>query len=124
MNICADPWIPRIYSRRIITPQRGSLLQKVADLINPVTGSWDKQLIRDTFWEEDAKFIMAMPLFQDMDDSPAWHPDPRAFFQSNRPLLLELDSETNKMGPTNRLLQMCPVALIGRKFGGWILLIR
>jgi hypothetical protein len=28
----------------------------VEDLIDPGIGSWDVELIRDVFWEEDAKY--------------------------------------------------------------------
>jgi hypothetical protein len=49
VNIWNDPWIPRNNTRHVITPRRGSILQKVADLINPITGKWDEQLVRDTF---------------------------------------------------------------------------
>ncbi|WVZ57425.1 hypothetical protein U9M48_007811 [Paspalum notatum var. saurae] len=80
VNIWRDPWIPRNYTRKIITPRRGSILHKVADLINPFTDSWDEQLIRDTFWEDDAKFILSMPTNSDTEDFPAWHPDPRGLF--------------------------------------------
>jgi len=80
VNIWTDPWIPRNNMRRVITPRRGSLLQKVADLINPVSGLWDEVLVRDIFWEEDANIILAMPLYEGMDDWPAWHPDPKGFF--------------------------------------------
>uniref|UniRef100_A0A453F9N7 Uncharacterized protein n=1 Tax=Aegilops tauschii subsp. strangulata TaxID=200361 RepID=A0A453F9N7_AEGTS len=75
-----DPWIPRNFTRRVITPRRGSILEKVADLINPITGSWDEQLITETFWEEDAKFILSIPLFEDTEDFPACHPDPKGLF--------------------------------------------
>lgn len=80
VNTWKDPWIPRNSTRRIITPRRGSILEKVADLINPVTGFWDEQLIRDTFWEQEAKFILSIPLFEDMEDFQAWHPDPKVLF--------------------------------------------
>jgi hypothetical protein len=48
--------------------RRGSLLQKVVELINPVTGSWDEQLINKTFWNEDANIILALPLSQDVEE--------------------------------------------------------
>jgi len=37
VNIWDDPWLPRGITRRVITPRNGSILQKVADLINPIT---------------------------------------------------------------------------------------
>jgi hypothetical protein len=62
VNIWNDPWIPRNNTRRVVTPRGGSILCKVADLIDPITCSWDEQLVKDTFWEEDAKnhFIHAI----------------------------------------------------------------
>ena len=80
VNIWSDPWIPRDISRRIITPRRGSLLRTVAELINPITGTWDEQLVKETFWDEDANIILALPISQDIDDFPAWHPDPKGVF--------------------------------------------
>jgi hypothetical protein len=50
----------------------GSLLQGedlcLVELINPVTGSWDEQLINKTFWNEDANIILALPLSQDVEE--------------------------------------------------------
>ena len=37
IRIWDDPWLPRGITRRVITPRNGSILQKVADLINPIT---------------------------------------------------------------------------------------
>lgn len=56
-----DTWIPREALRLPITPKRGSILTNVDDLIDPLTGSWDVELVRDTFWEEDAALI-ALPV--------------------------------------------------------------
>jgi len=36
--------------QRIITPPDGSLLQKVADLIIPITDVWDQQLVNNYFY--------------------------------------------------------------------------
>jgi hypothetical protein len=47
--------------RRPITPKGRSLLTKVSDLIDPVSGTWDEQLVMDTFWPEDAQIILAIP---------------------------------------------------------------
>ncbi|WVZ60116.1 hypothetical protein U9M48_010177 [Paspalum notatum var. saurae] len=71
---------PRGSTRRPITPQGPSLLSKVSDLIDPGTGRWDEQLVRDTFWEEDAEVILSIPIDADLDDFPAWHFDPKGIF--------------------------------------------
>lgn len=49
INIWRDPWLPRDYSRRPITPRGRSLVTQVADLINPITGAWDADLVKDMF---------------------------------------------------------------------------
>ena len=45
------------------------------ELINPVTGTWDEELIRDIFWEEDYKLILALPVSEGRENSLAWHYD-------------------------------------------------
>uniref|UniRef100_A0A0A8ZPW8 Reverse transcriptase zinc-binding domain-containing protein n=1 Tax=Arundo donax TaxID=35708 RepID=A0A0A8ZPW8_ARUDO len=80
VDIWRDPWIPRNHTRKVITSRCGSVLQKVADLISPIIGSWDEQLVKDIFWEEDAEIILSMPLFDDMENFPAWYPDPKGLF--------------------------------------------
>jgi hypothetical protein len=44
------------------------LLSKVAELIDPNTGTWDSQLVRDIFWEENATNIRSIPTRFDRDD--------------------------------------------------------
>lgn len=75
-----DPWIPLGTTRRPITPRRGIVLNKVANLINPITGEWDRELIQDIFWEEDVKNILAIPVHNGYSDVAAWHFDPRGIF--------------------------------------------
>ena len=58
VNMWEDPWLPRGTTRKPITPRGASLLTKVSELINPVTGEWDVQLIQDIFWPEDVAVIM------------------------------------------------------------------
>jgi hypothetical protein len=47
----------------------------VNELIDPTTGGWDIQLIRDIFWEEDAQLILAIPVHGGMENRAAWHFD-------------------------------------------------
>jgi len=74
-NIWTDPWIPRGSTRRPATPRGPSLLTKVADLIDPGTGTWDEKLVLDTFWPEDAQIILNIPTAEGMNDWPTWHYD-------------------------------------------------
>ena len=46
-----DPWIPRAWSRQVITLKGQNVLTHVSELICPVTGTWDAQL--------GARFILA-----------------------------------------------------------------
>lgn len=72
IDIWKDPWIPSGITRRPITPRGGTILNRVADLIDPSTGEWDKELIQDIFWEEDVRNILAIPLNMGSEDFAAW----------------------------------------------------
>jgi hypothetical protein len=52
----------------------------VDELIDPVTESWDLQLLSQTFWEEDVKVIRTIPVHVEMDDVLAWHFDEKGCF--------------------------------------------
>lgn len=56
------------------------LLCKVFELIDPVTGTWDSQLIWDIFWEEDVANILAIPIRLACEDMVAWHLDSKGVF--------------------------------------------
>ena len=74
IDIWSDCWIPISASRKIVTVHGNQLLTKVSDLIDPSSGEWDEQLIRDTFWPIDADRILQIPLFrQHTKDYIAWH---------------------------------------------------
>ncbi|XP_040255222.1 uncharacterized mitochondrial protein AtMg00310-like [Aegilops tauschii subsp. strangulata] len=75
-----DPWIPRAWSRKVVTPRGGNLLTRVSELIDPTTGRWDEELIRDMFWEEDATLILQIPLRDGTEDFMAWHFDNKGVF--------------------------------------------
>jgi hypothetical protein len=73
INIWADPWLPNGDTRRPRTIKGQRTLSKVADLINPLNGTWD-------FQTEDAKAILSISLCEDMEDCIAWHFDPKGNF--------------------------------------------
>jgi len=50
INIWLDPWIPDSITRRPITPRGQTILTKVSELINPVSGEWDRELVEEIFW--------------------------------------------------------------------------
>jgi len=55
-------------------------LTRVEELLEPETGSWDVQLVKDVFWEEDVKYILATPTNPGHEDYLAWHFDRRGVF--------------------------------------------
>jgi len=75
-----DPWLPIDHTRKPITPRGSNLLRYVAELINPATGDWDTQLVRDILWNEDVKVILALPINTERDNVLAWHYDNKGVF--------------------------------------------
>jgi hypothetical protein len=73
IHIWEDGWLPRDESRRPFTPRGSNLISHVHELIDPGTGGWDEDLVRDIFWEEDAECILCIPVHEGMDDLVAWH---------------------------------------------------
>lgn len=67
-----DPWLPRDQTRRPITPRRTNLVRRVSEVIDPVSGDWDTQLLIDTFWEQDSRVILALPVNTSLDNAAAW----------------------------------------------------
>jgi hypothetical protein len=80
VNIWSDPWLARDDALKPITPRGQCVLSKVNDLINPATGQWDEQLVRDTFMSLDADTILATPIREDFEDFLAWHYDSKGLF--------------------------------------------
>jgi len=50
------------------------------ELINPVTGYWDEDLIIDLFWPIDVHQILQIPLSVGREDLVAWHYNQNGFF--------------------------------------------
>jgi hypothetical protein len=80
LKIWTDSWIPREFSRRPITPRGRSVLSNVDDLIDPGTGTWDAELVRDVFWEQDAEIILSLPVNEGRENFLAWHYDEHGLF--------------------------------------------
>ena len=80
INIWLDPWLPRTWGRKPITPRGNKIITKVCELIDPNTGSWDSNLVRDLFWPDDTNLILSIPIFEDMEDEWAWHFEEKGSF--------------------------------------------
>jgi len=68
LDIWSDPWIPLGVTSRPATPRGPSFLTKVANLINSVTGTWDEESVKDTFWQRDADIILSMAADENGED--------------------------------------------------------
>lgn len=74
VDIWNDPWVPGCVSRKVLTPRGQNILTKVSNLIDPVTGNWDEQLIDQTFWQVDKQRILCIPLSENVEeDFVAWN---------------------------------------------------
>lgn len=80
VNIWLDPWIPHSANRRPVTPRGHNVFNRVCDLIDPNTGTWDVQLVKEMFWEEDARLILTVQVHVEYDDKLAWHHDTKGIF--------------------------------------------
>jgi hypothetical protein len=80
VHIWEDPWIPSGFTRRPRTPRGSTVLSRVSDLIDPYAGTWDIELVKDLFWEEDVPNILAIPVHVDREDMVAWHFDHKGVF--------------------------------------------
>lgn len=122
INIWADPWIPRGWSRKPITPRGANLVTKVEELIDPYTGTWDDNMLSQTFWEEDVAAIKSIPVHVEMEDVLAWHFDARGCFSVKS--AYKVQREMERRASRNR----CPGVSNGesgdddfwRSFGNWV----
>lgn len=73
INIWDDCWLPTSHNLKNLTPRGNNLVITVNDLINPVTGEWDVELITSLFWPVDAHRILQIPLTHGREDLVAWH---------------------------------------------------
>ncbi|CAN6374879.1 unnamed protein product [Urochloa humidicola] len=80
VNVWEDAWLPKEWSRKPITPKGHNLMTMVSELIDPSTGSWDVELVTQTFWPEDVHDILTIPVHVDLEDIVAWHYDKKGQF--------------------------------------------
>lgn len=80
INVWCDPWIPRKWDRLPIKRKGNVVISTVAELIDPITGCWDENLVKEIFWHVDANQILAIPLRDGMDDYYAWFYESKGVF--------------------------------------------
>jgi hypothetical protein len=57
--IWKDPWIPASPDGKIVTPRGNCILTRVCELIDPITGRWDEEMLQSNFHpieKESSKF--------------------------------------------------------------------
>jgi hypothetical protein len=73
INIWEDAWIPGSHNLRVQTPRGSRSVTTVNELISPIDGLWDENLVRALFWSVDAERILQIPLHHGREDLVAWH---------------------------------------------------
>ena len=69
INIWTDPWIPSSENGMVISPRGTTILTRVSDLLNPITGAWDEQILIENFYSADVGRILQIPVnTQSFDD--------------------------------------------------------
>jgi hypothetical protein len=83
IDIWEDPWIPNSAHGKILTPRGKIVYTKVEELIRPITGIWDEELVRGIIFTIDANRILSIPISpHGMEDFGAWrHYKNSLFFQ-------------------------------------------
>jgi hypothetical protein len=60
-----------------LLPKGNNIITRVEELIDPNTGKWDVELVKQTFWPQDVNCILAIPTHAELEDIRAWHYDPK-----------------------------------------------
>lgn len=92
IRVWEDPWIPRGSTRKISSPKGRNLIGRVSELINPITNQWDADLIKQTFWPEDANIILQIPIQEQTCDFLAWHYDKKGLFSVKSAYMVAVDN--------------------------------
>jgi len=85
----------------------------VADLLDPIFGSWDETLVQDTFSEFDAEAILKLRVNPDMEDRPAWHFDKKGPFSAKSAYKLAVQRRENDMGRNAASSESSPAGNLG-----------
>jgi hypothetical protein len=96
VKIWTNPWINTKGPTRPITPRGQKLVTEVCVLLDPITGNWDEQLVRNTFWEMDSKVILVTPIRDEFEDFYAWQPEEKSVFSAAYKLYIRLRDGTNR----------------------------
>jgi hypothetical protein len=80
INIWEDSWIPGSHNMKIQTRRGNNLVTKVDELIDPITCTWDEQLVCSIFSNTDVNRILQIPITPGREDFVAWHHNRNGLF--------------------------------------------
>lgn len=81
VSIWNNRWIPLSPDQRVIIIHGHTMVSSVNDLVNPMTGAWDDDLIKTIFNPVDARRILQISLnYGAFEDFIAWNPDHKGYF--------------------------------------------
>ncbi|MDV3193925.1 MAG: hypothetical protein Q8835_02560, partial [Sweet potato little leaf phytoplasma] len=97
IDASSDPWIPREGSCKPIAPHPNTQNLTVANLIHR-NGTWNEQMIRDLYIDQDANLIINIPLNpQQKEDIIIWQFDPKGIFSVKSAYRLGMQSQNQSM---------------------------
>jgi hypothetical protein len=80
INVWQDPWVPREGCPFLITRRGNTMIDHVSELLDPISGSWDHELVDDCLWPADAIHVKKIPVCMEMEDFWAWRLEPKGNF--------------------------------------------
>jgi hypothetical protein len=93
--------LTRGVTRRPCSHRGQNLVQWVSDLINTVMGTWDEELIWQTFHQDGMQTILAIPVHEDMDDVVGWHFDSKGRFSVKSAYKVFIEDASNGQGSSS-----------------------
>jgi hypothetical protein len=96
VNIWNGPWVPRGLTRQPCSHRGQHIIQWISELIDPMSGAWDEELVRQTFQSKDTLIILAIPVCEDFEDYIGWYFDTRGIFSVKSAYKVQMDYENDR----------------------------
>lgn len=99
INIWKDHWVPGMMSRKIETPRGNVLLRTVDELIDPLTGQWDIDILESIFNPLEVRRVLQIPISPNLeDDFISWHKTKSFNFSVRSAYYLEWEHQHGRSG--------------------------
>ena len=99
-NIWRDRWLPNHFSGLPITTPANRQVQLVADLMLP-SGSWNEELIKQTFFNVDAHAILSTPIRGAGADTWSWELERHGLYSVKSAYRKLYDEQCQQMSESN-----------------------